>query len=281
MRKSRVITLFILAFVLVVVVAPGDAVASTAHQDAITYVVQSGDSLSRIAGRYGSSVSAIVQANRLSSTVIYPGQALVIPTAAGAAGGSPAAAPRGVVTGSHIVRAGESLWSIASRYGVSLASLRALNSLAGDVILPGQTLSIPSGSGAAAGIGASSGGTPRPPSGASGCPASYEVRAGDTLSVIAARCGVSVARLMRANGLAGSTIYRGQWLQIPSGSAAGSSFPASPSPSGSAPGWPSPATGNAAPPSSNAGQQPDLPVVPPFPTPVPPFPPLSYPPPAP
>jgi LysM repeat protein len=43
------------------------------------YIVKSGDSLSRIASRYGSSVSAIQKANRISGTLIRPGQSLAIP----------------------------------------------------------------------------------------------------------------------------------------------------------------------------------------------------------
>lgn len=43
------------------------------------YVVKSGDSLSRIASRYGSSVSAIQKANGISGSLIRPGQSLVIP----------------------------------------------------------------------------------------------------------------------------------------------------------------------------------------------------------
>jgi LysM repeat protein len=43
------------------------------------YIVKSGDSLSRIASRTGSSVSAIQRANGISGTLIRPGQSLVIP----------------------------------------------------------------------------------------------------------------------------------------------------------------------------------------------------------
>ena len=43
----------------------------------------------------------------------------------------------------HTVQAGETLWSISLLYGVTLEELRAANGLAGDVIYPGQELSIP------------------------------------------------------------------------------------------------------------------------------------------
>ncbi|MCM2269751.1 MAG: LysM peptidoglycan-binding domain-containing protein, partial [Thermoanaerobaculia bacterium] len=71
----------------------------------------------------------------------------------------------------------------------------------------GQRLLIPgrggSASGAGAGAARSSGGV-------------YVVRAGDTLGSIAAREGVSLARLLAVNRLSGrSTIYPGQRLAIP------------------------------------------------------------------
>jgi LysM repeat protein len=47
-----------------------------------TYVVQPGDSLARIAARYDTTIDALVTANNLRTTVIQPGQVLVIPGAA-------------------------------------------------------------------------------------------------------------------------------------------------------------------------------------------------------
>src|SRR5690554_1736727 len=43
----------------------------------------------------------------------------------------------------HVVKAGETLWSIANQYQVSLESLRLANELGSDLILPGQRLLIP------------------------------------------------------------------------------------------------------------------------------------------
>ncbi len=142
MRKSRFTVALVIAFVLAVVVAPDSGIASTLKQGSTSYVVRSGDNLSSIARRYGSTVSAIVQANGLADTVIRPGQTLVIPVASGSTGPAPSASRSfsgsTATGGTHIVRSGESLWSIASRYGVSVRGLKAANGLAGDVILPGQ-----------------------------------------------------------------------------------------------------------------------------------------------
>jgi len=107
----------------------------------------------------------------------------------------------------HIVRAGETLYSIATRYGTTPQAIANANNLANaNYIYAGQRLTIPSGGGAAA-----SGGT-------------HTVARGETLSAIAARYGTTVAALVRANGLASANmIYVGQRLIISGGGATGSS----------------------------------------------------------
>ena len=59
---------------------PDAASAAPVHDEAVTYVVKSGDTLRSIAARYGTTIGAIVRANGLKNPdVIYPGQRLVIP----------------------------------------------------------------------------------------------------------------------------------------------------------------------------------------------------------
>jgi len=107
----------------------------------------------------------------------------------------------------HVVRAGETLSSIAARYGTTPQAIAAANNLANaNYIYAGQRLTIPSGGGGAATGGA------------------HTVGRGETLSAIAARYGTTVQALVRANGLASANmIYAGQRLIIPGGGAAGSS----------------------------------------------------------
>ncbi|MEZ4769050.1 MAG: LysM peptidoglycan-binding domain-containing protein [Caldilineales bacterium] len=284
MCKSRVTVFIVIAFVLAAFALPDSGIAASLKQGSVTYVVQRGDNLSSIASRYGSSVSAIVQANGLTTTVIRPGQSLIVPIVSGTGSGAPetrvtsgSPATSASSGGSHVVRRGESLWSIASRYGVSISALRSLNGLSGDVILPGQTLSIPASSGRESTIQPGSIPPPQVAPSASGCSGSYTVKPGDTLYGIAARCGVSVRRLQEANGITGSSIYRGLTLVIPTGSSSVSGNPASPPraiPS-QVPSYSAPASA----PQQGPASQPT--VVIPFPTPVPPFPPLSYPTPGP
>ncbi|MCT2870487.1 LysM peptidoglycan-binding domain-containing protein [Limosilactobacillus fermentum] len=93
-----------------------------------TYTVQYGDTLSGIASRYGTSISALASLNGISNpNWIYPGQVLKL------SGGSSAR--------SYTVRSGDTLSAIASRLGTSWTALKAKNGLANaNLIYPGQTL---------------------------------------------------------------------------------------------------------------------------------------------
>jgi membrane-bound lytic murein transglycosylase D len=104
-----------------------------------THRVRRGETLSHIARRYGVSVSALRTANgNLSPRRLQVGQQLRVPRGGSAVASTPAAEPR-----FHQVRNGESLWTIARRYDVSMGQLRAWNGLGRrSVIHPGQKLRV-------------------------------------------------------------------------------------------------------------------------------------------
>ncbi len=115
--------------------------------------------------------------------------------------------------GIHVVQAGQTLSSIALRYGVTVQALMTANGIDNaNLVYVGQRLQIPGGSSTATG-------------GASGV---YVVQAGDSLSAIAARYGTTVAALMALNGLSNaSMIVVGQRLRVNGAApAAGGSAPA-------------------------------------------------------
>ncbi|MGI5878382.1 MAG: LysM peptidoglycan-binding domain-containing protein [Christensenellales bacterium] len=159
------------------------------------YTVQKNDSLWLIARRYGVTVSALQSANGLSGSLIYPGQTLTIPAAAKAAASALAPSPGQKLSLSHstryTVQKNDSLWLIARRYGVTVSALQSANGLTGSLIYPGQTLVIPAATKAEASALA--------PSTASWPSVTYIVRAGDTVSGIAARFGVSAAQIVKYN----------------------------------------------------------------------------------
>ncbi len=129
-------------------------------------------------------------------------------------GNETAAALRSAVRSAiHRVRRGETLFQIASRYGLSADSLRRANGLRGSRLLSGQRLRIPGGASAEPGrISVRWSGTKTAATKAR----SVRVGRGDTLSAIAERHGTTVASLRKVNGLRGSTVRSGQLLKVPS-----------------------------------------------------------------
>ncbi len=172
------------------------------------HTVRSGESLYTIARKYGSNVSAIRQANGLRSSLIHPGENLVVPRF----GTETTVAARQTFTasseGQYVVQRNDTLWDIARGFSVSVDSLCTVNNLSrNSVIRPGQRLRIPDGA------------TPAVPTGgqraAVSAGSAYTVRSGDTLYDIASAHGVSVAALKRTNAINGSRIHPGDVLRIP------------------------------------------------------------------
>lgn len=118
------------------------------------------------------------------------------------------------------VKTGDTVSAIAGRYGLSTASVLALNGLSWkSTIFPGQTLHLSSKAPAKAPAKSTA-----KPASSTGTASTHTVVRGDTLSAIASRHGVSTQALLKANGLGlTSIIYPGQKIRIP-----GSSGTASP-----------------------------------------------------
>ncbi|MDO5025645.1 MAG: LysM peptidoglycan-binding domain-containing protein [Trueperella sp.] len=196
----------------------------------MTYQVKRGDTVWAIAQRTGTSVSAIISANSLSSrAVIYPGQRLVIPgkstpvTAQPAAKPAPAVKPAATPSTVYVVKSGDTLSAIAQRFGTSVSAIAKANSIANpNRIAVGQRLTIGSSAPAAT--------KPAPSQPAVSAPAAkpapavkpaatpstvYVVKSGDTLSAIAQRFGTSVSAIAKANSIANpNRIAVGQRLNI-------------------------------------------------------------------
>ncbi|MBV8221407.1 MAG: LysM peptidoglycan-binding domain-containing protein, partial [Solirubrobacterales bacterium] len=208
------------------------------------HVVSQGESLSSIAAQDGLSVDALAAANGLSpdtqllsgSTIQIPpqGTTAVTPVSApsitsgtgGSAGagdgdadsdgtGAGTAVPASTSTsGSYVVQPGDTLSAIAARSGVSVDALAAANGLDPNAYLLTGTVLHLAGSSSATGTMVPVSDTTTTSTGAS-----YVVQAGDTLSAIAARSGVSVDALAAANGLnPDHALLTGTVLRVSSGS---------------------------------------------------------------
>lgn len=177
--------------------------------------VQRGDTLSELALRYDTSVSALQESNNLPGDRLRIGQRLRLP-ATGTRARDPALADgyrelaslqqRLLPTRSfqHQVRPGESLWLIARRYRVSVGDLQRWNRLNGSsLIRPGQSLVVQMDQGSRGSVAG---------------PRQYTVRRGDSLWLIARRHQVRLSDLMQWNELAEDSVLRpGQTLTIRSG----------------------------------------------------------------
>lgn len=168
-----------------------------------TYQVVSGDTLAKIAARHQTTVAALVAANGLANpNFLKIGQSLLLPVAQSGAPPAPIAAPPPGPVATHLVQAGDTLASIAAKYGTTVESVKASNGLTSSIIYLGTSLTI---------------GAPAPPAVTSvSQPASYTVALGDTLGSIAARLGVSASSLAASNAITNpNLIVVGQTLTVP------------------------------------------------------------------
>ncbi|MFF2244121.1 LysM peptidoglycan-binding domain-containing protein [Arthrobacter sp. NPDC058130] len=202
------------------------------------YTIARGDTISAVAGRYGLDTFAVLKLNNLqANTIIYPGQKIKLTGSTPAPAATPAtSAPVTVASAGgkvYVVKPGDTLSGIAARHGVGLSEVFKWNGLGmGSVIYPGQKVKVGGGSStpvpSAPVATAPASSAPKPASSGS-----YTIKAGDTLSGIAARNNVRLSDVLSANRLTmSSIIYPGQKLVIPGASTIA---PASSTPTATAP----------------------------------------------
>ncbi len=189
------------------------AVATVAPPQDTHHRVQRGENLTSISRQYGVPIETLREANNLRGSVIHPGDTLLVPQGAAAAGAVPAAAatvaetrpdlaaqlperqPARTKPRVYTVKRGDTLWGVARKHGVTVPALASANGLTTkSELTAGARLEIP-GAGRASPPGESTRMT-------------YKVRSGDTLSEIAEKFNVSVRQLMTWNQLRASTSLR-------------------------------------------------------------------------
>ena len=148
------------------------------------YVVKKGDSLWSIARANGLTVDELKSLNNLSSNVLHVGDALLISSvdSTGDDGND----------NYYVVKSGDTLWSIARKYNLSVNELKALNNLGSNVLSVGQRLIVGKESSN-----------------------DYVVSAGDTLWAIARKFNVSVDDIKALNNLSSNNLSIGMILKIP------------------------------------------------------------------
>jgi LysM repeat protein len=168
-----------------------------------SYIVQSGDTLGIIANRCGTSIAALKLANPGVGSLIYAGQTLWLPGAF---------LDNGDGYATYIVARGDTLRSLANRFGTSINWLASTNGIYNiNLIYQGQRLIVPSGNGVP-------GGDPDPnPQPIPSSSGTYVVQWGDTMRKIAGRMNVSLADLLAVNPQIANPnlIFIGQIVYIP------------------------------------------------------------------
>lgn len=148
------------------------------------YVVKKGDSLWSIARANGLTVDELKSLNNLSSNVLHVGDTLLISSSdsTGDDGND----------NYYVVKSGDTLWSIARKYNLSVNELKTLNNLSSNALSVGQRLIVGKESSN-----------------------DYVVSAGDTLWAIARKFNVSVDDIKALNNLSSNNLSIGMTLKIP------------------------------------------------------------------
>ena len=149
-----------------------------------TYKVMKGDTLYGIAKKLDTTVDELKKANNLIANQLSIGQILKVPVKTIDLGD----------TELYQVKAGDTLYGIANKYGITLKELKAINNLTNDNLAIGQLLNVPSGLSLAS---------------------SYTVNPGDTLYSIAKKFETTVPKLKEANNIVNNMLSVGQKLVIP------------------------------------------------------------------
>ncbi len=160
-----------------------------------TYTVQRGDTLWSIAKKFNTSVNDLKRANNLSSNTLFIGQSLTVPDYYTAEDSNIA----------YIVKRGDTLYSIASQYGISVNELKNYNNLSSDLLSIGQEILIPSSMSII---------TPSEDEIINES-STYVVQRGDTLYSISRKFNIPVNDLKIQNNLTSDILSVGQVLQIP------------------------------------------------------------------
>lgn len=152
-----------------------------------TYTVKSGDTLYKIANEFNTTVNELKNLNNLTSNMLNVGQILLLPN-------NEIVNPEQYLE--HVVKSGDTLYSIAKIYNTTVDGIKELNNLSSNNLRLGQILLIPLTSNPQTNI-------------------TYTVKSGDSLYSIAKRYGVTVNAIKELNNLSSNLLSINQQLLIP------------------------------------------------------------------
>lgn len=179
----------------------------TSGAAAATYKVQPGDSLWKISTQHKVTVNDLKSLNNLKNDLIFPGQVLTISK------DTPVVTPPANTTGAkqYIVKAGDSLWKIATANNLTVADLKSINNLKIDTIYIGQKLQLQA---------PQKDEVVQPPTTKPTETTEavfHKVVSGDSLWKLSLLYNVSIPKIKQWNGLTSDMLFVGQMIQVSDG----------------------------------------------------------------
>ena len=173
------------------------------------YTVKAGDTLYGIAQKYNTSVQKIIDLNYLKNTSLSVGQVIRIPEMY-----TPESEMVLPNYTNYIVKKGDTLYSIASQFGISVDTLIKDNALTSNTLKVGASLKIRIPADTSLVVEECIGPDYTPPTNFQNA-STYTVKAGDNLYSIAKKFNTSVSNLISLNGLKSNSLSIGQQLKVP------------------------------------------------------------------
>ena len=176
---------------------------ATSSTNAGSYTVASGDSVWSVANKHGITMDQLRSWNNIKNDFIYPGQALIIKNSGNKQTSSPTTAFTSISSSAgsqkYTVASGDSVWSIANKFGITMDQFRSWNNIKNDYVYPGQSVRV-SGTAMAANQTAST--------------SNYTVVSGDSVWGIADKFGISRDQFIQWNNIKDNFVYPGQSVRV-------------------------------------------------------------------
>ncbi|OJG48414.1 muramidase [Enterococcus gallinarum] len=180
-----------------------DTTTATSSTNAGSYTVASGDSVWSVANKHGITMDQLRSWNNIKNDFIYPGQALIVKNSGNKQTSSPTTASTSISSSAgsqkYTVASGDSVWSIANKFGITMDQFRSWNNIKNDYVYPGQSVRV-SGTATAANQTAST--------------SNYTVVSGDSVWGIADKFGISRDQFIQWNNIKDNFVYPGQSVRV-------------------------------------------------------------------
>lgn len=202
------------------------------------YTVQSGDSVWKISNDHGITMAQLIEWNNIKNNFVYPGQQLTVSnsgstnsassnTGSSANTNNSSSANTGSSSsqGTYTVKAGESVWSVANKNGITMNQLIEWNNIKNNFIYPGQQLIVKGGNSTNTNTGSTtSAAKPNTPNTSATTSTSssgntmYTVKAGESVWSVANKHHITMDQLIEWNNIKNNFIYPGQQVIVKKGS---------------------------------------------------------------